>query len=300
MIHLPTLRQLQYFIAVLELRHFGRAAARMGVTQSTLSAGIQDLESRLGATLLERTKRSVMPTPLGERIAERAHQLIADAEELTRLAKWGDEPLCGPLKLGVIPTIGPFLLPRILPDIRQHYPQLQLILVEEQSSTLVEMLQGGRLDAAILAFPYPIGALHAEVFWQEDFLLALPKEHPLCDKAQVSATDLSPGDLLLLEEGHCMTDHALSACRLQGHGAEAAFQGASLYTLLQMVAGGLGVTFVPQMAVRDAQIGEKEIKLVSLQESGPHREIGMVWRSSSSRETDFQTLCTHFRQSLEQ
>lgn len=287
---LPTLRQLQYLVAVVELRHFGLAAARCGATQSTLSAGIQDLEGLLGVQLMERTKRKVLPTPLGLEIAARAEALLGDAAEIVTLAKMSDGPLAGPLKLGVIPTIGPFLLPRVLPGIRAAHPELVLQLVEEQSSRLVEMLNAGTLDAALLAFPYPLGNLEHVIFWRENFLLALPKGHDLIDTGQITVDRLTRERLLLLQEGHCLTDHALSACRLEGMRSQASFQGTSLYTLLQMVAGGQGMTFVPEMAASDSLFSTGEIALAPLDEPGPHREIGIAWRPASARKEGFRLL----------
>lgn len=284
------MRQLQYLIAVVETLHFGQAAGRCFVTQSTLSAGIMELEKLLGAKLLERSKRKVMPTPLGRKVALRAQTLIEQASELVELAHHDGTPLSGPLRLGIIPTIGPFLLPKVLPQIRKRYPQLKLFLYEEQSADLVAKLERGELDLGILALPYPLGSLESEVFWQENFLLALPKGHVLCEAERIDTESLPKEELLLLEEGHCLTDHALSACRLEGLKNSTGFQGTSLYTLLQMVAGGQGVTFLPEMATASSQRESDDIVCRPLDEPGPHRRIGAVWRKTYYRKHELKLL----------
>jgi LysR family hydrogen peroxide-inducible transcriptional activator len=298
-IHLPTLRQLQYLVAVVELKHFGKAAERCFVSQSTLSAGIQELEELLDNTLLERNKRRVMPTPIGEEIADKARQLLALAVDLAETGRPPSGPLSGRLSIGVIPTIGPFLLPKVLPRVRASYPELELILVEDQSARLVQKVESGDLEAAILAFPYPLATLRHQIFWRENFCVAMPREHPLASAKSLSTRNLPGDELLLLEEGHCLTDHALAACHLEGLRGHAAFQGTSLYTLLQMVAGGQGLTFVPQMALSDALLQSDEIHITELAESGPHREIGLVWRSTYHRVDDLGLLTSAFSSALQ-
>jgi LysR family hydrogen peroxide-inducible transcriptional activator len=296
--NLPTLRQLQYLIAVVELRHFGKAAERCFVTQSTLSAGIKELESLLGAQLLERNNRKVLPTPLGVELCKRAQQLISMAGELVEIARCDDTPLSGPLRLGVIPTIGPFLLPQVLPGIRHAFPKLELSLVEDQSSRLLERLEAGTLDAAVMAFPYPIGKMQSEIFWHENFRVALPKSHPLATADFLSTKNLPKDELLLLEEGHCLSDHTLAACKLSGLESSTRFQGTSLYTLIQMVAGGLGITILPEMAINPDLVSSNEIVLLPLNEPGPHRQIGLVWRPSYFRKDDLQLLAQQLGQLL--
>ncbi len=288
--NLPTLRQLQYLVAVVEERHFGRAAGRCFVTQSTLSAGVHELESLLGTRLLERSKRKVLPTPLGEEMARRAQRIIAMAGELVEMARHDDLPLCGPLRLGVIPTIGPFLLPRVLPEIRHRFPLLELSLIEEPTERLLGQLEVGTLDAAILAFPYAVGSRVHEVFWREDFLVALPKGHLLANQKSIAPKMLPRRELLLLADGHCLTDHTLAACKLKDMKTSTVFQGTSLYTLLQMVAGGQGITLIPEMAIASEWPGSGEVRLVPLAEPGPHREIALVWRETSFRQADMRLL----------
>ncbi len=288
--HLPTIRQLQYLLAVIELRHFGKAAERCFVTQSTLSTGIQELENMLGTKLLERTKRQVLPTPLGLEIAEKARDVLTVSAEMVELAQSKLTAMTGALKLGVIPTIGPFLLPKVLPAIREQFPDLELFLVEEQSAQLLQRLDSGELDCAIFALPYELGKHEYKKFFQEIFYVAFPSEHPLSKGGKISSADLPAEQLLMLEDGHCFRDHALSACHFSGLQQRAAFQGTSLYTLMEMVAGGQGITFLPAMAVNSHLTMQSKIKLRPLAEDGPHREIGLVWRSTFHRKNDLNLL----------
>lgn len=297
--YLPSIRQLQYLIAVVELRHFGQAAERCFVTQSTLSSAIQELESMLEVQLLERTKRKVMPTPMGLEVAEKARQVLQLSAEIVELTQQQKAPLSGPLKLGVIPTIGPFLLPQVLPSIRKRYPQLELYLIEDQSARLVERLNSGEIDAAILALPYDLGLLESASFWRETFCVAFPKDHRLSQGGAIRSVKLPSDELLMLEEGHCMRDHALSACHLSKLQHSATFQGTSLYTLIEMVAGGQGITFLPQMAVDSGMAKHRNISLRQLAEKGPHREIGMVWRATYHRKHDLQLLMDCMTEFLE-
>ena len=288
--HLPSIRQLQYLLAVVELRHFGQAAERCFVTQSTLSTGIQELENMLGAKLLERTKRRVNPTPLGLNMAEKARQILELSAQLVELAQQDKEPLAGPLKLGVIPTIGPFLLPQVLPALRQHYPKLQLYLIEDQTARLVERLACGEIDAAVLALPYDLGKLEYQAFWDERFWVAIPAGHPLSQDGPITASELPADELMLLEEGHCFRDHALSACHRDELQRQSAFQGTSLYTLIEMVAGGQGITFLPEMAINSSLAQHKGVSLRALKEPGPHRKIGLAWRTTYHRKNDLALL----------
>lgn len=300
--NLPSLRQLQYLRAVIELRHFGKAAERCFVTQSTLSSGIQELENILGAQLLERNKRHVIPTLLGEAIAAKAEKIIQLSEEMVEMAHTPSEPLARTLRLGVIPTIGPYLLPWVLPAIRQRFPRLELRLIEDQSAHLIQQLEVGTLDVAIIAFPYPINGLKLayEIFWQENFCVALPAQHRLAQQQAITTQHLPKDELLLLEEGHCLTDHALSACHMNDLKISQTFQGTSLYTLLQMVAGGQGVTFVPEMAIHTGQLNIQDICLVPLYEPTPHREIGLVWRKSFYQQEDLYLLAQHMQNYMQQ
>lgn len=288
---LPTLRQLRYLVTVAETLHFGKAAEKCFVTQSTLSAGIQDLEDLLGVILIERqSRRKVVVTPLGEDIILRARRILADAEALAETAKAGADPLAGDLRLGVIPTIGPYVLPRVMPAARRAYPDLRLFLREEQSARLLSDLEAGRVDAGLLALPYETGDLVVQDLWREDVVALLPQDHPLAGRARLSDADLLGADLLMLEDGHCLRDHALHACGLRGPRENEAFQATSVRTLVQMVANGLGITLLPRSAL-PVEVGEGTPVVVrDLEGGGPARTIALVWRRASPRARDFRLL----------
>ncbi len=298
---LPTLRQVGYLIALVQHRHFGRAADACFVTQSTLSAGLQELEAVLGVTLVERTKRRVHLTPLGRVIAARGRELMRTAEEMVELARSAAAPLSGPLRLGVIPTIGPFLLPAILPRLRHEFPQLRMFLREDLSARLLDQLDSGDLDAVILALPYN-GDLEFKELGQDPFLLVCPSDHRLAGHDAVKPSELPEGELILLEEGHCLTSHALAACRLGvpgfgGAGSRAAVHGTSLHTIVQMVAGGLGLTLLPRLAVDAGILGGTDLVAKPLVDAGV-RTLALGWRHSAPRPAEFQLLAEHINGAL--
>lgn len=286
---LPTLRQLRYLVALAEHRHFGRAAETCLATQSTLSAGLQELENLLGVTLVERTKRKVMVTPLGEEVVARAREVLRGAEEIADLAAASGEPLSGPLRLGVIPTIAPYLLPGVLPALRRAHPGLRLYLREDQTARLLERLVAGDLDLALLALPYPAGDLETMVVGDDPFVLACPPDHPLAARQSITGEDLAGDDLLLLEEGHCLREHALAACHLPGPARGEGVLATSLATLVQMVANGLGVTLIPDMAVKGGVLAGADLVTRPLTD-GSGRIIGLAWRRSSPRKAEFRLL----------
>lgn len=286
---LPSLKQLQYLVALADTQHFGQAAERCNITPSTLSAGIRDLETVLGIPIAERTKRTVLMTPLGVEIAARAKGLLRDAEDVMELAASNRESMTGNMRLGVIPTISPFLLPRVLPGLGRQYPNLRLYLREEQTLPLLSRLRAGEIDVALIALPYDINGLHSRVVLDDEFLFACSSDHQLAGKKEIALDVLSAEPLMLLEEGHCLRGHALDVCRVGGGPVRAQFEASSLHTLVQMVAAGIGVTLIPQLAV-DANITEgTNITLVSLS-SPASRQLGLVWRDSSLKAQDFQTL----------
>jgi LysR family hydrogen peroxide-inducible transcriptional activator len=295
---IPTLRQLRYLVAVVEHCHFGRAAEVCLVGQSTLSAGIQELEELLGVSLLERTRRSVVPTALGLEIAGRARGLLQGAEELADLAQAARDPMAGKLRLGVIPTIGPFLLPQVLPGLRADFPDLRLYLVEEQTARVLARLMSGDLDAVLLALPYPLDAFETVEVGLDEFSLVCPPGHRLCAATTVQASDVAMEDLLLLEDGHCMREHALAACALDSGHRSPAFQGTSLHTLVQMVANGLGVTLVPQMALDAGILRGLDLAVRPVAGATPFRRIGLTWRRSSGRAASFRRLAAALRDGL--
>ena len=297
---LPTLRQLQYLVAVVDLKHFGQAADRCFVTQSTLSAGIQDLEQLLGIQLLERNNRKVMPTTLGFDIAERAQTILSLSADLVDVVQTEIDPLAGQIRIGVIPSISPFLLPKVLPTIRQHMPDLTLILIEDQSERLLKQLEAGDIDLAILAFPFEIKGFECKIFAEEPFWVAMPSNHPLKKWTTIKPEQLPFNDLLLLSEGHCLREHALSACQLPNTAERSSVQGTSLYTLIEMVAGGLGITLIPDMAVSSDMVKHADICLRPLlaSDNKARREIGLVWRPSYARTATVDYLAEHFAAAL--
>ena len=250
--YLPTLKQLQYLVALQDTGHFGRAAQACFVTQSSLSAGIRELEGLIGVTLVERTRRVVGFTPLGLSVAAKARRVLREAEELADMVRAAGKPLSGELRMGVIPTIAPFLLPALLPHLRRDFPDLQLYLREETSQAACDGLQRGRLDCVLLALPFACGEVETADLFDDRLYVALsPGEGDrLPDPVPASAID--EDRLLLLEDGHCLKEHALAACNRPELRAEAAMLGTSLHTLVQMVANGLGQTLVPEMAIAAA------------------------------------------------
>lgn len=286
---LPTLRQLRYLVALDEHRHFGRAAESCCATQSTLSAGLQELEGLLGATLVERTKRRVMLTPLGEDIAARARALLLNAQEIADLAAAAQGPLSAPLRLGVIPTIAPYLLPRVLPDLRQRHAGLKLYLREDQTARLLDLLGAGDLDAALLALPFDTPDFETRPLFEDAFVLACPANHPLAERPRIATRDLIGEPLLLLEEGHCLRQHALAACRLPGPARGEGVLATSLATLVQMVANGLGLTLLPEMALAAGILAGTDVVTRPLIDPSS-RTIALVWRPSCPRKEDFHAL----------
>ncbi|SMH41723.1 hydrogen peroxide-inducible genes activator [Azospirillum agricola] len=297
---LPTLRQLRYLVAVVDRCHFGQAAEACLVSQSTLSAGIQELEDLLGTPLLERTRRSVMPTPLGREIAERARALLKEAEDLVDITRSAADPMSGPLHLGVIPTIGPFLIPRVMPDLRAAFPNLKLYLREDQTARLLAQLDLGKLDAALLALPYPMGNDIETLDVAEDrFSFVCPPGHRLSAGPTAHPVDMAREEMLLLEDGHCLRDHALAACALESAPRNATFQGTSLHTLVQMAANGLGVTLLPQMAVDSGILRGLDLVARPLDEDSPGRRIALVWRRTSGRKETFRRLGAALKEAME-
>jgi LysR family hydrogen peroxide-inducible transcriptional activator len=292
--YLPTLRQLQYLVAVQDEGHFGRAAKACFVTQSTLSAGVQELEKLLGTKLVERSRQGVRFTSLGKEIVERARRLLREAEEIAGLAQAAGRPLTGELSMGVIPTIAPFLLPRVLPHLRKTYPELKLYLREETSQQACDALHRGALDCVLLALPFPCGDVDSEVLFEDELLLALRESEAEVLPRPVPPGAISSSDLLLLEDGHCLTEHSLAACGRRA--PTSAMLGTSLHTLVQMVDNGMGLTLVPRMAV-DAGILEGT-SLVSrkLDADNAARQIALIWRRRSPREAEFELLAQVLRE----
>ncbi len=294
---LPTLRQLQYLKLLAEHGSFSRAAEAAHVTQPTLSAGVQELERILGAPVVDRARAGVILTPIGEEAVARARDILARAEDLVQAAKSAGRPLCGRFRLGVIPTIAPFLLPRALPTVRARFPQLRLFLREDQTQKLIAALKSGALDAALIALPYDTQGLETATVCDDELLAALPANHPLLAADPIPPERMAGDDLILLEDGHCLRDHALAACRLEQPkpGDEGVFTATSLPTLVQMVASGLGVSFLPAMAVQAGLAAEAPIGIRHLATDQASRQIVVAWRGGSSRGVEARLLAETLR-----
>lgn len=293
-VHLPTIKQLQYLVALREHGHFGKAADACFVTQSTLSAGLRELETLLGVVLVERTRRVVRFTALGERMSDKAVRVLREAEELAEMARAEGRPLHGELRMGVIPTIAPFLLPAMLPILRREWPALKLYLREETSQSACEALHRGQLDCVLLALPFGCGDVVSAPLFDDRLFVAFPAgEAPGGDTVDVGAID--ENRMLLLEDGHCLKDHALSACNRPDLRAHAAMMGTSLHTLVQMVDNGLGLTFVPSMAIEAGILDGTNVAAKPLGSDHGFRRIALIWRRSSPREAEFQMLAAALR-----
>jgi LysR family hydrogen peroxide-inducible transcriptional activator len=285
----PTLRQLEYAVAVADHLHFGRAAEACHVSQPALSAQLLQLEEQLGVDLFERSRRGVLMTPEGERLIPLARAALRAADEVLDAAQAAKDPFAGVMRLGVIPTVSPYLLPYALPPLREKFPQLKLLLVEEMTHLLLERLRSGRLDVAVLALPTPGDDLTSRPLYEEHFTLALRKDHPMAKQKQVALEDLSRVEVLLLEDGHCLREQALEVCN-QGRGKEVEnLRATSLPTLVQMVANGIGVTLLPELA-SEQLIQGPELTSRPFKRPEPGRSIGLVWRRGSPRSAAFQTI----------
>ncbi len=293
--YLPTIKQLQYLVALHEHGHFGRAADASFVSQSTLSAGIRELESLLGVTLVERSRRVVRFTALGEQVVAKANRLLREAEELSDLVQAAGKPLSGQLRMSVIPTIAPFMLPRILPRLKRERPDLQLMLREETSQDAVESLQHGRVDCVLLALPFDTGEVEVEHIADDRLFVAFPKGDPRDPPDQVPPDMIDQGRLLLLEDGHCLRDHALAACNRSELRASASMIGTSLHTLVQMVDNDLGLTMLPEMALDAGLLANTDVVARPVKSDTAKREIVLVWRKNSPREADFRLLAEELR-----
>lgn len=285
----PTLKQLKYLISLHRHMHFGKAAEDCHVSQSTLSSGIQELEALLGVKLVERTKRNVMFTPLGLEIVRRARHILNQVMDLTTLASRAKAPLTGPMSLGIIPTIAPFLLPTIMPALRDAFPNLELELIEAKSADLCQKLRAGELDLILYALPYACGPVEEMFLFKDPFVAIFPEDQTVENK--MSLDDLRGQSVLLLDEGHCLRDHALSACQIvEQDETSRALAGTSLYTIVQMVASGFGMSLLPQMSVEAGILKGTPIQQVPFDDPVPSRDIGLVWRDSDPRAADFKKI----------
>ncbi len=276
------LRDLHYLVSLAEHRHFGHAAEACFVSQPTLSTQIRKLEDELGVSLVERAPRHVMLTEVGGEIASRARDVLNEVEQIKSVARRSLDPQAGTVRLGIFPTLGPYLLPHIVPMIRKAFPRLELLLVEEKTEVVLARLREGRLDAGILALPIHEESMHCEFLFEEPFLLATPVTHHLARRESIRMQDLDEERLLLLEEGHCLRDQALEVCRLTGAGERSGFRATSLETLRQMVAADVGITLLPTLAVKPPVAPSKNVHLTEFKGRPPSRKLAMIWRKSSA------------------
>ena len=285
----PTFRQLKYLVSLSKNLHFGKAAKECFVSQSTLSSGIQELEKLLNIKLVERTKRTVFLTSLGKKIADKAKSINIEMNDVLDLAKSAQKGMSGETKIGVIPTIAPYLLPKLMPKIRNKYPNLDLKLVEEQTANILNMLYSGNLDLALIAKPYKTENLTVESIKKDYFHVALPAKNLLSKKGKKSLSnrDISDTNMLLLDEGHCLRDHALQACDKEAKQKIDAFKATSLLTLVQMVANNSGITLLPDLVINSELLKNSKIKILEYENNSSFREIALCWRTSSPRSDDF-------------
>lgn len=276
------IRAIKYLVTLAEVRHFSRAAERCHVSQPTLSTQIRKLEEELGVQLVERNPRQVMLTAVGEEIVERARTLLAEVDAMRAIARRSRDPHSGTVRIGIFPTLAPYLLPHVVPRIRTDFPRLTLRLFEEKTEDVLQMLDQGRLDAGLLAMPVHHDGLHVRELFEEPFLLAMPEHHALCRRTQIRMSDLENEELLLLEDGHCLRDQALEVCHLAGAHEQLDFHATSMETLRQMVAANTGITLMPALAVKPPVAHTDNLVTRPFAKPGPSRRIAMVWRKSSA------------------
>ena len=289
------LKDLRYLVALADQRHFGRAAERCFVSQPTLSAQLKKLEDNLGVQLIERAPNNVCLTEAGEAIVARARRILEASDEMVTLARSQRDPLAGRLRVALLPTIGPYLLPRVAPAMRKALPRLELRLYEYQTAAMLAKLHAGELDVGILALPVEVDGLESRELYREAFMVALPEHHPLAARERVRLADLKGEQLLLLEEGHCLRDQALEVCSRVGVTDQQDFRATSLETLRQMVATGAGVTLLPELAGRGAYRNARGVALRPFARPAPERHIGALWRKSSARRAAIDALCELIR-----
>jgi LysR family transcriptional regulator, hydrogen peroxide-inducible genes activator len=290
------LRELEYLVAIADHRHFGRAAEACYVSQPTLSTQVRKLEQELGVELVERNPGNVLLTPAGARVVERARGMLADAESIRAIARQAADPEAGSLRLGIFPTLAPYLLPHVVPAIHERFPNLELLLVEEKTEVVLAKLRDGSLDAGVLAAPVADGSLHEEPLFEEAFLLAVPADHPLAQgEGPVDTSALAGENVLLLEEGHCLREQALSVCLLAGADERAGFRATSLETLRQMVAAGVGLTLLPELAVQPPVPASQAVVLRRFEDPVPTRRIALYWRPTNAYRDFLPRLAEHLR-----
>lgn len=290
------LRDLQYLVALDEHRHFGRAAAASFVSQPTLSTQIRKLEDELGVILIERGPRRVMFTRAGELVVAHARRILGEVQAMREQARRLSDPEAGTLRLGIFPTLGPYLLPHVIPELHRRFPRLELLLVEEKTHEVVAQLLDGRLDAGLLAMPIGQERLHEEYLFTEPFYLAAPEHHPLAERSALGVSELGGESLLLLEDGHCLRDQALEVCASAGASERSGFRATSLETLRQMVAADVGITLLPALAVMPPVPPTPGIRLIPFENPPPARKIALVWRRTSPIAEFLRRIATVLRE----
>ncbi len=291
-----TLRQLEFALAVAKHKHFKRAAEECNISQSALSLGIAELEKQLDTQIFERNNKQVLITPIGEELLERAQRIFSEINDLTARAHSHQIPLAYPMTIGIIPTIAPYLLPKVLPALTHAYPKFKISVIEQQTERLLDQVRYGHIDTAVVALPYVIEGLHTFEFWAEDFFAIFPKGDKAASLDHITSSELSKKNLLLLGEGHCLTDQILSVCSMSKSDLKSGFSDASLHTIIQMALAGLGTTLVPKMALE--QINNKNVVAVPISEAGPHRRLAFVTRLNYARVNDVKILSEIFHRVL--
>ena len=289
------LRDLRYLVALADLKHFGRAAEASFVSQPTLSTQIKKLEEELGVPLIERNPRNVLLTDVGEAVVARARLMLREADEIKNIARRAKDPASGAVKIGIFPTLGPYLLPHVVPQIVAKFPKLELMLFEEKTEIILKKLHDGELDAGILALPIHDDTLHCEFLFEEPFVLAVPATHRMAKQKKVKLSDLAEERLLLLDDGHCLRDQALEVCQIAGAVERSGFRATSLETLRHMVSANVGMTLLPALAVRPPAPATANVVLIPFADPQPHRRIAMVWRRTSALTVFLSELVQSFK-----
>lgn len=297
--HFPTIKQLKYFNALIEHNHFGKAAESCFVSQSAFSVAIKELENALGGRLVDRTNKSVTVTNLGREIYQQSLAVMGEMKKMLDLAQGNMMPLSGQLSLGMIPTIGPFVLPELLPELKQQYPDLDLEIHEGKSADIYDQLMRGQLDVILLALPYEMRSVETLTLFKDRFRLISSVKNQWLKGRKFDIDDLADGSVLLLDDGHCLRDHAISACHIKHVDKVSQFTASSLLTLVEMVKQDLGVSFIPEMALNLPIFNSDEVKVDAL-EFDAYREIGLAWRKGSTRAKEFQMLGDCVVQAIEE
>jgi LysR family hydrogen peroxide-inducible transcriptional activator len=292
-----SLKQVHYALAVERHLHFRRAAEECNISQSAMSTALAELEKQLGFQVFERDNRKVLVTPLGRQVLDRARSIQLQMEDLKKLAESQGKPLSTPLSVGVIPTIGPYLLPRVLPELQNRFPKLKLDIVEDQTAEVLGQLRRGALDAAIIALPYDCDGLLTFPFWQEDLMWVVHVDDDVATVASASVDDLARTHLMLLKDGHCLTEHALTACKLENVSTHS-FSATSLSTLVQLVAGRIGSTLVPEIALEQLVPGDSRLTTIPLEDPGPHRQLAIAIRPNYPGTANIEALVSLFTEEL--